>query len=229
MPDTPPNPELLRSLGRLVRGLSALFWGLPAALVICAGTALAGWLRAFSVAPVLTANGLLLFGLWQLGSFQKQERPWRQALDRTRLIGLVNFGLCPFLYWWNKIPEQPFFALVVALLALSGLLFLFNLNLVIARLGEMLPDETLRQETRQFTVLNRSLLVVLLVLSSVYIFLSQMPELPVPLMVILARLQHVNHWYLLPLLLVLLPLSLTMALLWKTKEVIFDSVFTHRD
>jgi hypothetical protein len=29
------------------------------------------------------------------------------------------------------------------------------------------------------------------------------------------------------LLLVLLPLSLTMALLWKTKEVIMDSVFHH--
>ena len=27
---TPPNAELLRSLGKLARGLSALFWGLPA-------------------------------------------------------------------------------------------------------------------------------------------------------------------------------------------------------
>ena len=29
MPETAPNNELLRSLGRLARGLSALFWGLP--------------------------------------------------------------------------------------------------------------------------------------------------------------------------------------------------------
>src|SRR6267378_2351881 len=32
MLDPAPNAELLRSLGRLARGLSALFWGMPAAL-----------------------------------------------------------------------------------------------------------------------------------------------------------------------------------------------------
>jgi hypothetical protein len=223
MPDTPPNPELLRALGRLVRGLSALFWGLPAALVVCVGTATAGWFKAFSIVPGLAATGLLLFGLWQLGAFQKQERMWRAALDRARLIGLVNFFLCPFLYWWNKMPEQPFFTLVVVLLALSGLLFLFNLNLVLARLGEMLPDETLRQETRQFTAINRGLLVVVLLLAGAYVFLLQMPNLPVPLLMVMDRLDQMSRWSLLMLL--LLPLSLTMALIWKTKEVILESVF----
>lgn len=227
MPDTPPNPELLRSLGRLVRGLSALFWGLPAALIVGVGTALSGWFRTFSVAPTFATTGLLLFGLWQLGSFQKQERPWRTALDRARLVALVNFGLSPFLYFFNKVPENSFFLLVVALLGLSALLFLFNLNLVIARLGEMLPDETLRQETRQFTVLNRTLLVILLVLASLYVFLVRMPELPVSLMLLLGHLQRISLWSLL--LLVLLPLSLTMALLWKTKEVILDSVFNRHE
>src|SRR5262245_20355561 len=173
MREPPPNPELLRSLGRLVRGLSALFWGLPAALIICVGTAVSGWFRVFSIAPASAATGLLLFGLWQLGSFQKQERPWRTALDRARLVALINFGLSPFLYFFSKIPENSFFLFVVVLLALSGLLFLFNLNLVIARLGEMLPDETLRQETRQFTALNRTLLVMLLVLTAVYLFLTR--------------------------------------------------------
>jgi len=231
MSDTLPNPELLRSLGRLVRGLSALFWGLPAALVVCVGTATAGWFKAFSIVPGLGATGLLLFGLWQLGAFQKQERTWRAALDRARLIGLVNFFLCPFLYWWNKMPDQPFFTLIVVVLALSGVLFLFNLNLVLARLGAMLPDETLRQETRQFTAINRGLLVALLLLAGAYIFLLQMPSLPAPLVIVLVRLQQMGDWSLLMLALMpaLLPLSLTMALIWKTKEVILESVFgSHR-
>lgn len=223
MPDTPPNPELLRSLGRLVRGLSALFWGLPVALIVCVGTATAGWFKAFSIVPGLGATGLLLFGLWQIGAFQKQERSWRAALDRARLIGLVNFFLCPFLYWWNKMPDQPFFTLVVVLLALSGLLFLFNLNLVLARLGEMLPDETLRQETRQFTAINRGLLVVLLLVVAAYVFVMQMPNLPVPLLIVMVRLERMSQWSLM--MLVLLPLALTMALIWKTKEVILESVF----
>ena len=105
-------------------------------------------------------------------------------------------------------------------------LFLFNLNHVIARLGEMIPDEMLRQETRQFTMINRSLLVLLLVIASGYVFLLQMPNLPGGLIHILIRLQHIGQPVVM--LLVLLPLSLTMSLLWKTKEVIMDSLFTHR-
>lgn len=226
MSDTPPNPELLRALGKLVRGLSALFWGVPAALIVCFGTAVFGWFRVLSIAPVLATTGMLLYGLWQLGAFQRQERPWRLALDRARLVGLINFGLSPFLYWWYRIPENPFFTIVVGLLAVTGLLFLFNLNLVIGRLGEMLPDETLRHETRQFTSLNRILLVALLIVVSVYIFLQQMPGLPMPLLILLASLQRFSQSTVL--LLVLLPISMTMALLWKTKEVILDSVFNQR-
>jgi len=219
----PTDPKLLRALGKLVRGLSALFWGLPAAMIICVGTAAGGWLRAFSVAPVLVTTGLLLYGLWQLGDFQPQERPWRLALDRARLVALVNCGLSPFLYWWNKVPENQFFGVVVAMLAVTGLLFLFNLNLVIARLGEMLPDETLRMETRQFTQLNRVLLITLVFLVALFLFLSQMPALPPALLVVFAGMQRFSQTFLM--LLVLLPLSLTMALIWKTKEVILDSVF----
>ena len=35
MPEAATNPQLLRSLGKLARGLSALFWGLPISLLVC--------------------------------------------------------------------------------------------------------------------------------------------------------------------------------------------------
>ena len=95
----------------------------------------------------------------------------------------------------------------------------------------MLPDETLRQETRQFTAINRGLLVALLLLAAAYVFLRQMPHLPVPVLIQVVRLERMNEWsvLMLVLLLALLPLALTMALLWKTKEVILESVFgSHR-
>src|SRR5271166_311634 len=101
-----PKAELLRSLGRLARGLSALFWGMPLALIVCFYTAKADSLKPYGVVPPLASTGLLVFGLWQLGAFQKQERVWRAALDRARILGLVNFGLSPFIYWWNKIPAN---------------------------------------------------------------------------------------------------------------------------
>jgi hypothetical protein len=159
-----------------------------------------------------------------MGDFQKQERPWRSALDRAQLLGLVNVGLCPFLYWHNQMPDQPFFNAAIFLLALSAILFLFNLNVVIRQLGAMLPDEMLRHETRQFTTFNRWLLAVLLFFGLAYAILLQDPRLPAALGALFGWLQDFGFWGLT--LFALLPLAMTMALIWKTKEVILDSVFS---
>ncbi|MBI3851102.1 MAG: hypothetical protein HY298_12620 [Verrucomicrobia bacterium] len=231
MPDPAPNAELLRSLGQLVRGLSALFWGLPIALIVCVQTAKSDWLKTFGMVPPVLVTGWLLYGLWQLGYYQKQERIWRSALDRAKLFGLVNLGLSPFLYWSNKIPNHPFFMPMVALLALSGLIFLSNFNLVLQRLSAMLPDETLRLETRHFTTLNRCLLLAAALLALSYQTLVHFNSLPIQVAAVLEQLERQGRlWWLLltvlPLaIFVLLPLAMTMALLWKIKETILDSVF----
>jgi hypothetical protein len=223
MDNPAPNAELLRSLGRLARGLSALFWGLPASLIICAETARADWLRPLSLVPALAGTGLLLYGLWLMRSFQQQERPWRIALDRAQLLGLVNFGLCPFLYWQNRMPGQPFFNAAVLVLLLSGVLFLFDVNVVLKQLGAMLPDETLRQETRLFTLLNRWLLAVLLLLGSAQLTFLQPFQWHLVFGAFASGPDRLGFWALI--FFALLPLAMTMALLWKTKEVILDSVF----
>jgi hypothetical protein len=223
---TAPNPQLLRSLGKLARGLSALFWGLPAALLIGAETARAEWLKPLGFLPALAVNALLVYGLWQMGDFQKQERPWRHALDRAQLLALVILGLSPFIYWHNKIPEETFFSASVAVLQLAGVLFLFNLNLVLKRLGAMLPDETLRSETRQFTTLNRWLLVALLFFAIGFTGLMQFPHPAPSVGRALVWLNRVSD--LLLIFFILLPLAMTMALIWKTKEVILDAVFGKR-
>jgi hypothetical protein len=223
MPDSQPNAELLRSLGRLVRGLSALFWGLPFTLIACFYTAKADSLKAFGIVPPLVTTGMLAYGLWQLGGFQKQERVWRASLDRAKLLSLFNFGLSPFLYWWNKIPANLFFLAMVLLMAISALLFLGSVNLVLRRLGAMLPDEALRLEIRQFTTLNLNLLFATFALALLYVLAGQVHRPPPWLATLLNLMEHSSLWFLI--VLVLLPLAMTMALLWKTKEVILDNVF----
>jgi hypothetical protein len=225
-PMTPPNAELFRSLGQLTRGLSALFWGLPATLVICVETASAAWLKPLGMIPSLVATGLLLYGLRQMSRFQKQERAWCKALDRAKLPGLVNFGLCPFLYWQNKMPQETFFNTAVLMLVLSAIIFLFNLNSVLKQLGAMLPDETLREETRQFTLINRWLLAALLLIGMTYLVLLHDPRLPAAFGALFLWIDQFSFWALT--IFALLPLAMTMALLWKTKEAILDSVFCSR-
>jgi hypothetical protein len=227
MPEPLPSPDLLRSLGHLVRGLSALFWGLPAALVVCVYTARAEGLKLLGILPPMAATALVVYGLWQLADFQKQERVWHSALDRARMLALINFGLSPFLYWWYRHPNNSFFTAMVLLLAFSGLMFLACLNLALQRLGAMLPDETLRLEIGQYTVLNLNLLVLTLVLVVSYVVVGHLQTIPPWLIAIMSVLGRgpIPLSQVFFVVLLLLPLAMTMALIWKTKEVILDSIF----
>ena len=220
MSDAPLNPELMPSLARLVRGLSALFWGLPVALIVCVETAWMDSLHSFGLIPPVIVIGWLLFGLWELGHFQKQERVWRNALDRAKLIGLTVLCLAPFLYWWNRVPFEPLFDQMALVFLLGAILLLSELNLVLRRLTAMLPDETLRSETRQFTTLNRMLLLVVLASVAAYLYLDHLPPLPAWFIIGLETFKRKGL-----LLLILMPLAMTMALIWKTKETILDGIF----
>jgi hypothetical protein len=229
MPEPPPNAELMRSLGRLVRGLSALFWGLPIALIVCVWTANPRWWRSYGVIPPLVSTGLLVYGLWQLGGFQRQERVWRAALDRARILSLINFGLSPFLYWHGQFPDNRFFTVALIVQAVSGVFFVGSLNQVLQRLGAMLPDEALRLEIKQFTALNLKLLVATLFCGVIYFLIDLSQKMPIWLERLLVDIERTGFGFatiVLPLaMFVLLPLAMTMALLWKTKEVILDNVF----
>jgi hypothetical protein len=120
-------------------------------------------------------------------------------------------------------PGSLFFTIAVIVLTVSGLLFVGSLNGVLQRLGAMLPDETLRLETKQFTALNLNLIWATFTLCALYLALGQLKAPPLYLQAVMMVLDRGSFWFLV--LLVLLPLARTMALLWKTKEVILDNVF----
>lgn len=215
----------MRSLGRLVRGLSAIFWGLPLALVVCVYVATSDWVKPmYMVGPAIT-TGLLFYGLSLLGSFQRQERIWRDSLERTKLIALVNIGLSPFLYWHNRLPGLPFYDIAVYFNMGMGLLFLFTLNHLLQRLAAMLPDETLRLETQVFGNLNISLLSAIIFLFLFLYVIQVIPHRPAIVDQAIRVIALFRFWILV--FLFLLPLAMTMTLIWKIKEVIFASVFSH--
>lgn len=214
----------MRALGRLVRGLSAIFWGLPLTLVVGIQTARTEWLGSLGVFPLLVATSLLFYGLLQMGYFRQEERIWMEALFRAKILALTNIGLSPFLFWWHRFPHQTWFTLAVSLLALSSLLYLFDLNHVLQRLAAMLPDETLRQETRMFTTLNTYLLLAAILLLASILAIAHSEASPRLLVQIRLMLDRQNLW--LSVLLVLLPVAMTMALIWKIKETIFSSLFS---
>jgi predicted membrane channel-forming protein YqfA (hemolysin III family) len=218
--------DLMRALGRLVRGLSTLFWGIPLVLAADVETARTNWLGAFgplSFAPALALSALLWHGLRQLRDFQRQERVWRQALDRAEIFAVVNTGLAPFLFWWHRFPSVPFYCVCVNFLAVAGYLFLMQLNQVLRRLAAMLPDETLRTETRTFVSMNTWMLAAALAILAVYLAWTYFHGAPRSIGRHLVDLQTIGEW--LVLFLTLMPTAVTLALLWKIKEAIFTSFF----
>jgi hypothetical protein len=218
--------DLMRALGRLVRGLSILFWGIPLALAADVQTARTDWLGplgALSFAPAFFLSGLLWHGLRQLRDFQRQERVWQQALDRADMFAIINTGLAPFLFWWHRFPFVPFYFVCVNFLALSGYLFLIQLNQVLRRLAAMLPDEMLRSETRTFAAMNTWMLSAALGGLGVYLLLTDFQGAPRLIGRHFIDLQSIGEW--LVLFLTLMPVAVTLALLWKIKEAIFTSFF----
>jgi len=202
--------ELLRGLGRLLRGLAALFWGLGLTgfvylEMVYLETAPIVWRDTFTpwaFAPALLLSLLLWHGLNQMRDFQPQERIWQRALSRF--------------------PTVPLFNACASLLLLGSVFLLLQINCVLRRLCAMLPDQTLRSETSLFTRFNISLLVAFLFGLGLYLVLTHLASHPEWLNYWMESALGAGIW--LALFLILMPLTMTMALLWKIKEVIFGSL-----
>jgi hypothetical protein len=222
-PETPREPALMAALGQLLRGLSALFWGLPIVLVTAVQAAKAELPRSVHLWAVLAAFGLILYGVHLMSGFQPQERVWQFAVDRVRIASLINLGLSPFVVWWSRFPGEFAFQVMVDCLVIGFLFFLIEMNPFLDRLVAMLPDEAMRQETRFFTRINRMILVPIFGIAAFYFLILRLePSFPV-ISPWFAFLSEGGLWGVLFLL--LLPIAMTMALVWKIKETIFHSVF----
>ena len=105
----------------------------------------------------------------------------------------------------------------------SGLGFLLALNHSLRRLAALLPDETLRSDMRLFTTINTTLLSTLLAFAATWILAREFQFLPNHLQEILEVLEQAR--VLLVVSLGLLPVALTMTLVWKAKEAIVTDVY----
>jgi hypothetical protein len=226
---SPPIPipanrtELLVSLRHLLRGLTALFWGLPLALLVCVQTAATGWLRALGPVPSVIATGLLLFGVLEITRFRRGESVWQRTLDRAKIFALLNFGLSPFAYFCNRFPSEIYYRQMVWIMAFAGVLFVFNLNRALKYLAAMLPDQVLREDTELFTTLNLGLMMSLVMLVAGYFTLQEIDQLPVLVITILEAIDEHRRW--LVIFFVVMPVAMTMSLLWKIKEIVLTGIF----
>ena len=222
----PHTQDLLPSLAKIARGTSVLFWGLPSTLIVSIMATMSNWTDAafpFGMLLPPLAFAMLWYGLNLFEVFQPQERIWQNSLFQAKLWSLVNLGLSPFLHWHHRAPDEVYFGVAVWLLALTFVFYLMALNKVLSRLSAMLPDETLRVESQLFSKMNRSLLSMIPVGLAFMFILPLIDDPPVFILGILEFILNMRPWLFMAF--VLVPLSMSMSLLWKTKESIYASVF----
>ncbi len=228
-----PTQVILKGLGSVVRGLSSLVWTLPLALAIVVWTVsrvgsmmpspFADLLISLGVVPGLLVSAAIWYGVWQVGRFQPGVPSWQRSADRARGLSLLLIGFSPFLYWWSRRPELLYFKISAAALILFGLLFLAQLNALLRRLTAMLPDQALREETAAMAKMNYGILAALGLFQLVLFGLDRVSFDAAADFV--AR-QYLWLARLLLLLFMVMPLAITIAVMWKIKETILESVFS---
>ena len=170
----PLHPDLMPSLRKLVRGLEVLFWALPFALLVCVQETMVSWWESWGIAPALAAMALLWYGTYSLGHFQKQERVWQGTVNFAQVLALLMVGLVPFLHWqqqitsdtmtWSQMSEaQKHIVYSACIFFTASMMYVLNLNHVLARLAAMLPDPILRADVRLFVYLNFGLFLLLVI------------------------------------------------------------------
>jgi len=215
--------NVIPSLARVVRALTLLFWAVPGMLLASTACALdLGW-RQFGYAPPLLSAVALVYGLLQFRHFHPCEKIWGAARHRALMLCLILLALSPLPVWWSRAPQEDFFGRGMMLLGFTGVFFLIALNDVLLRLVAMLPDQSLRSETLFFTRLNTRLLLGILAGVLVWLGVPYWPQPPELLLRVQIIFELTRPW--LFVMTLLLPVALTMTLLWKTKEVILHSVF----
>lgn len=225
-PGAPSVAELRADLAAVMRGLSAVFWGLPFALVAFARHFLALLPSVYDLVLPPLAAGLVAVGLSRMARFQRQERTWQTSLLSTQILALLILGLAPFLYLWSRMPRIEFFSRAVLLLVVLSLGFLVALTRMLSRLAAMLPDDTVQSDARLFHSLATYVIAILVsVGGTLYFRLS-----PIPLSEFLTLPQQPLGFgrQATLLLLVLIPIAMTMSVTWKLKEVVMALVLGAR-
>ena len=227
MPDTKPHLANRPELRRLVKGIMALFWGMPFALLVCVQGSFTDWLRPLWLFPPVGATCLILYGVLEVEAFRTDARQWQRSIERAKVFALVNLGLSPFVYFVSRAPEIALFSSMVGFMAFTGLLFLFMLNQSMQRLTDLWPDEMLRTETRLFTSMNITLMGAVITFLALF-QIAQKVSFVSDLVLANTRIMGPIKRFVV-LLLILMPLAMTMTLLWKIKESILREVFAENE
>jgi len=223
-------------LVRLTRGLSCVFWGVPMSLLFCIQLLIAhivvtdpfirGSLAQLYFVLFFAVLAVACAGTYWLQQVEGIGSDWRRRARVCMASAVSALYFTPFLYWWQNMPEETTYTLNLFGLILSAIVLLGALNALCMELGRFLGDRSLRRESRVFL----ALIALVLGAPALYAFwwavASSLREgsnenLGLAFLNIFRLPYHIR----LTLFIVLfLPVALTLANLWRVKEMMLEEM-----
>lgn len=210
-------PTLLpKDLLRLANGFSRLLWSIPFGLFLFTGTMDFAFGQFFRLPTYIFAVLLFYWGLTALHRVTPLSPAWKRYIRLALVLSFLMLYFAPFIFWWKRQPEQNHFAMNLFALLLAVTWMMWLVNKLAEEVAIALEDRVFLIETR---LCGWAVLGFLLVPLSGFILYAMTISVRqgIPLFHIIEEIRFVSHLHWL-LAFVLLPLTLTVSIAWKTKE-----------
>ena len=216
----PPAPALSPTdLLGLAQGFSRILWSIPLGLFLFTGAMDFAVSLYFRLPSYIVAVLLFLWGLLRLRRVHSMSRQWTHYLHVAFLLVILLIYFSPFVYWWTHFPEGDHFVINLFGMLLAATWLLWSINRLAGEVASALQDRFFLIECRLSGWAVQALMSAPVFLYFVYATLYA-GRADIPLHRTLEDLRYLPYiqWYFA---LVLLPLTLTIAIAWKTKERAF--------
>lgn len=199
----------------LVKGFSRVFWGLALTAILLLSQVkieLFSGLRlpAFFIGTWLHCWGLLT--LWRAGQISSR---WRLLLSSAIFLTLLEVYFFPFVRWWNMMPYVSFFTFNVGALATAVILSLYLSNIIAADLFNHLSLRGERLEARIYAGAIIGFMAVPLLVVAAFSGISAFRYQTMFIDELIGAVHCVPLWLYI---VVTIPYSLTLAVLWKARD-----------
>lgn len=211
------GPQLeSRDLVALAQGLSCWLWGIPAAVLLSIREMPFEWGMPFQVPLFAVPYLLVLVGAFKMARIRSCGDRWRSEARRALGLCLFALYLAPFLFWWRRWPQSVYLMGNVWVLIACGIALLAQVNRLVRSLGAALGDPALAAEAELFRAVVWIVLGLPTLAAFVYVIAASFRTGEHVTLRFEAALLATPSW---GLALLLVPLSITLALVWRAKDL----------
>jgi hypothetical protein len=204
----------------ILRGISAIFWALPIALVASIQVTLDDYAPTMRFLFPVAAFGLQAYGAHQLRWLDVVGAPnWRRRVDTMRVMALAQLLLSPFLLFFARGSDYGFFTFSIFILGWSWCGFIYSFCSFLGPLTASLPEKSLVDDYLWIKgFISGALFLICLSWSLLFLRQFIFDARQMPFWLYLAAPQWLGTFLIIS---AIFPVTVLMNLTWKVKEYLF--------